>query len=82
MGGMEEFSRIGLELDEDLEIEAKIQYKPQGFNLLNNGWFVKCAVTGKKIYLEDLRYWNVERQEAYVDAETSFKRELEFRNEK
>lgn len=36
--------------------------------MLRPGKFVRCAVTGKPILLEDLRYWSVELQEAYVDA--------------
>ena len=38
------------------------------------GTFVRCAVTGAAIPLEELKYWSVEHQEAYVDAAASLKR--------
>ncbi len=44
---------------------AKIKYLPNNFKILENGDHVVCAVSGKKISLEDLNYWNVEMQEAY-----------------
>ena len=34
-----------------------------------------CAVTGVQIPLHELRYWSVERQEAYADAQTSLEAE-------
>ena len=43
------------------------------------GSYVTCAVTGRRIPLSELRYWSVDRQEAYVDAEASLKRELSLR---
>ena len=42
---------------------AKLKYLP--FEILENGDHVICAVSGKKIQLENLNYWNVELQEAY-----------------
>ena len=39
---------------------------------------MRCAVTGKPIPLDELKYWSVQRQEPYADAEMSLKRELEF----
>ena len=44
---------------------AKIKYLPNNFKILENGDHVLCAVSGKKIQLENLNYWNVETQEAY-----------------
>jgi hypothetical protein len=35
---------------------------------------VRCAVTGRTIPLDELRYWSVELQEAYADAESSLRR--------
>jgi hypothetical protein len=43
------------------------------------GDFVRCAITGQQIALADLRYWSVDRQEAYASAEASLKRHLELR---
>ena len=44
---------------------AKIKYLPNKFKILENGDYVLCAVSGKKISLENLNYWNVDTQEAY-----------------
>ena len=44
---------------------AKIKYLPNNFEVIQEGEYVLCAVTGKKILLKDLTYWNVELQEAY-----------------
>ena len=51
--------------------EAKLRYLDADFEVLKPGRFVLCAVTRKRIALEDLRYWNVDTQEAYFDAETA-----------
>ena len=51
---------------------ARIHYLDGTFRLLAEGDHVLCAVTGKKIALEELRYWSVARQEAYVDAAASY----------
>lgn len=58
--------------------EAKIRYLDADYQVLSPGTFVKCAVTGKPIPLDELKYWSVKRQEPYVDVEASLKRELEF----
>ena len=44
---------------------AKLKYLPNNFEIIENGDHVICAVSGKKIKLEKLNYWNVELQEAY-----------------
>jgi hypothetical protein len=54
---------------------ARIHYLPGSFRLLTDGDHVICAVTGARIPLHELRYWSVERQEPYVDAEASLKAE-------
>jgi hypothetical protein len=41
------------------------------FRMLSAGDFVRCAETGSPIPLDELRYWSVDRQEAYVDAAAS-----------
>ena len=51
--------------------EARLQYMAGTFRMLGAGDYVRCAETGVQIPLEELRYWSVERQEAYVDAATS-----------
>lgn len=57
--------------------EARIRYLDNDFQVINPGSFVRCAVTGKPIPLDELKYWSVARQEAYIDAQASFKREIE-----
>ena len=54
---------------------ARLHYLPGSFRVLSNGDHVICAVTGAHIPLHELRYWSVERQEAYVDAATSLEAE-------
>ncbi len=56
--------------------EAKIRYLDADFQILSSGSFVRCAVTGKPIELDELKYWSVERQEAYIDVHASLAREL------
>ncbi|MCE7027371.1 DUF2093 domain-containing protein [Jiella avicenniae] len=59
--------------------EAKLRYGTPDFQVIRAGSYVRCAVTGEAIPLDLLRYWSVERQEAYVDAAASFKRDRERR---
>jgi len=55
---------------------AKIKYLPNNFEVIKNGDHVVCSISGKKISLEKLTYWNVELQEAYYSyVEASKKRE-------
>src|SRR6478672_10860893 len=54
---------------------ARVHYLPGTFRLLSDGDHVVCAVTGAHIPLHELKYWSVERQEPYVDAEASLKAE-------
>ena len=49
--------------------EAKLQYLDGDFRVLKPGAFVRCAVTGAPILVEDLRYWSVERQEPYTNPQ-------------
>ena len=45
--------------------KAKLVYKQNKFDIVEDGNFVICAVSGKEIPLSELSYWNVELQEAY-----------------
>ena len=55
---------------------ATIKYLPNNFKIIEDGDHVICAVSGKKIYLDKLTYWNVELQEAYFSyVEADIKRE-------
>ncbi len=51
--------------------EARLHYLAGTFRMLGAGDHVRCAETHALIPLEQLRYWSVERQEAYVDASAS-----------
>jgi hypothetical protein len=46
--------------------EAEVEYLDGEYRILRPGAFVRCAVTGAPIPLEDLRYWDVDLQEAYT----------------
>ena len=55
---------------------AKIKYLPNNFEVIQDGDHVICAISGKKISLENLTYWNVDLQEPYFSyVEASYKRE-------
>jgi hypothetical protein len=49
--------------------EAEVKYLDGDFRVVRPGAFVRCAVTGVAIPLEELRYWNVDLQEAYATPE-------------
>jgi len=56
---------------------AKIKYSPNNFQIIEPGDYVVCAISGKKINLENLTYWNVELQEAYFSYKEALqKREM------
>ena len=54
---------------------ARLHYLPATFRVLSHGDHVLCAVTHQPIPLAELKYWSVERQEAYASAEASFEAE-------
>ena len=58
--------------------EARIRYLDGDFQVITPGSFVRCAVTGESIPLDELKYWSVARQEAYLNAEISLGREIEM----
>ena len=51
--------------------EAKIHFGASDFTIMETGSYILCSVTGEQIPLEQLRYWNEDRQEAYKDAAAS-----------
>ena len=58
--------------------KAKIKYFPNNFQIIEEGDHVICAISKKIIPLENLNYWNVEKQEAYFSyVESSIEREKE-----
>tara|TARA_B100001059_G_C17492689_1_gene407165 strand:- start:21 stop:212 length:192 start_codon:yes stop_codon:yes gene_type:complete len=55
---------------------AKIKYSPNNFEVIEDGDHVICAISGKKIPLEKLNYWNVDLQEPYFSyVESALKKE-------
>jgi hypothetical protein len=54
---------------------ARLHYMAGTFRILSPGDHVICAVTGQAIPLDELRYWSVARQQAYVSAEASVQAE-------
>ena len=49
--------------------EAVVEYLDSNLRLVKPGAFVRCAITGEAIPLDQLKYWSVARQEAYVSPE-------------
>ena len=45
--------------------KAKLIFKHNSFDIIEDGNYVLCAISGKEIMLNNLNYWNVELQEAY-----------------
>jgi len=62
------------ERPEKLGLEAKLEYLDGDYRFLRHGSFVRCAVTGQAIPVDELKYWSVARQEAYASPEASLKR--------
>ena len=55
---------------------AKLKYLPNNFDIIEEGDHVICAISGKKISLQNLNYWNVDEQEAYFSyVEASIRKE-------
>ena len=55
---------------------AKLKFLPNNFEIIENGDHVICAISKKKITLENLSYWSVDKQEAYYSyVEAAIERE-------
>ena len=52
--------------------EARLRYLDAEYQVLKEGEFVRCAVTGDPIRLDALFYWNVARQTPFGSAEVAF----------
>ena len=66
-----------LETNLSLKGEAKLKYASGEYQIIAPGDFVRCAVSGVPIPLDDLRYWNFELQEAYANAAIALQRHQE-----
>ena len=60
-----------------LKGEARVRYLDGEYQVLGAGDFVRCAVTGEVIPVAELRYWSVERQEAYASPTAALQRHQE-----
>ena len=59
------------------EKKAKLKYLANNFEVIEKGDYVECAISKKKILLENLIYWNVDLQEAYfspIDVKQRFEK--------
>lgn len=54
--------------------EAEVKYLDGDFRVVRPGAYVRCAVTGQAIPLEELKYWSVDLQEAYSSPEAVIER--------
>jgi len=61
--------------------EAEVKYLDGDFRIIRPGAFVRCAVTGKPIALEELRYWSAEMQEPYASADIAVARYRQLKAE-
>jgi hypothetical protein len=66
---MNRFERIPLAAG-----EAQLRYLDGDYRIVRPGSYVRCAVTGDAIPLDELKYWSVERQEAYASPEAVMSR--------
>ena len=58
---------------------ARLQYEQGNFHVRVPGDHVICAATGQRIHLSQLRYWNADRQEAYVNAAAAHLRDEQLK---
>ncbi|MFG1422599.1 DUF2093 domain-containing protein [Roseixanthobacter liquoris] len=61
--------------------EAELRYLDGEFRIVRPGTFVRCAVTGQGIALDELRYWSVDLQEAYADPQAVLTRVNQLRRQ-
>ena len=54
--------------------KAKVIFKHNYFEIVEDGDHVLCAITGREIKLQNLCYWNVDLQEAYFSPVEANKR--------
>jgi hypothetical protein len=71
-GGLKVLNRF--ERSSPMAGEAEVKYLDGDFRVVRPGAFVRCAVTGAPIPLEELKYWSVDLQEAYSSPEAVLQR--------
>ena len=60
--------------------KAKVIFKHNSFDIIEEGDYILCAISGKKITLKDLNYWNVDLQEAYFSPKEANERFKKLQN--
>ena len=63
-----------------VEKKAKLIFKHNYFEIVEEGDHVLCAISGKKILLQNLNYWNVDLQEAYFSPKEADQRHKTLKN--
>ena len=53
---------------------TKIKYLHNNYEIIENGDHVICSISGKKISLNELNYWNVDLQEPYYSYIEAFQK--------
>ena len=61
-------------LDRDLDGPAVVHYGDGEFVVMKPGRYVTCAVSGRRVPLEALRYWSAQHQEPYAGAQEALAR--------
>ena len=61
---------------------AKLKYMPNNFKIIDEGDHVICAISKKIILLENLNYWNINKQEAYFSYKEAFVKNESLLNQK
>ena len=54
--------------------EAQVEFRDGDFRVIRPGSFVRCAVTGVAIHLDDIKYWDVDKGEAYASPQAKLLR--------
>ncbi len=54
--------------------EALVDFRDGDFRVIRPGAFVRCGVTGAPIPLDELKYWDVDKQEAYASPQAKLTR--------
>jgi len=80
MKNREAFFKEGIQMLKS-DSEAVLRYRSGDFEIAMPGTYVRCAVTGERILLEDLRYWSFDRQEAYLSSEVATGRETQVQRQ-
>jgi hypothetical protein len=63
---------------DDMRREATLHYNLASFDIISPGSYVICSMTGLRVLIQDLKYWNAERQEAYANPRVMLQRHMEL----